>query len=133
MLSLLLAVAVVLADPLPDFIVEHDNTPVDHSCRVVIKSGAVVADPDLNGVIHVEADDITIEFAEGSVLRGASADTVGNGDLHFITSSCYRRQPWLGTARRRDLFLAVSAALGQLSCGCVSESSQRLGCAQNES
>jgi len=29
------------------------------------------------------------------------------GDLHFITCSCYRRQPWLGTARRRDLFLNV--------------------------
>jgi len=31
----------------------------------------------------------------------------GNGDLHFITCSCYRRQPLLGTARRRDLFLRV--------------------------
>jgi REP-associated tyrosine transposase len=31
----------------------------------------------------------------------------GHGDLHFITCSCYRRQPWLGTARRRDLLLAV--------------------------
>ena len=31
----------------------------------------------------------------------------GNGDLHFITSSCYRRQTWLGTTRRRDLFLTV--------------------------
>ena len=31
----------------------------------------------------------------------------GSGDLHFITCSCYRRQPWLGTARRRDLFLTV--------------------------
>jgi len=25
----------------------------------------------------------------------------GAGDLHFITCSCYRRQPLLGTARRR--------------------------------
>jgi putative transposase len=31
----------------------------------------------------------------------------GNGELHFITSSCYRRHPLLGTARRRDLFLRV--------------------------
>ena len=31
----------------------------------------------------------------------------GNGDLHFITCSCYRRQPLLGSARRRDLFLIV--------------------------
>jgi putative transposase len=27
--------------------------------------------------------------------------------LHFITCSCYRRQPLLGTAKRRDLFLKV--------------------------
>ncbi len=31
----------------------------------------------------------------------------GAKDLHFITSSCYRRQPLLGTAARRDLFLEV--------------------------
>ena len=31
----------------------------------------------------------------------------GTGDLHFINSSCYRRQPLLGTVRRRDLFLKI--------------------------
>jgi putative transposase len=31
----------------------------------------------------------------------------GAYDLHFITCSCYRRRPILGTARRRDLFLKV--------------------------
>jgi putative transposase len=31
----------------------------------------------------------------------------GAGDRHFITCSCYHRQPWLGSASRRDLFLAV--------------------------
>src|SRR4029077_20112206 len=31
----------------------------------------------------------------------------GAGDLHFITCSCYRRQPLLGSARRRDLLLTV--------------------------
>jgi putative transposase len=31
----------------------------------------------------------------------------GNGDLHFITASCYHRQPLLGSSRRRDLFLKV--------------------------
>jgi REP element-mobilizing transposase RayT len=31
----------------------------------------------------------------------------GNGDLHFITSSCYHREPLLGTARRRNLCLKV--------------------------
>ena len=29
----------------------------------------------------------------------------GLGDLHFVTFSCYRRLPLLGSARRRDLFL----------------------------
>src|SRR5271166_5192691 len=31
----------------------------------------------------------------------------GGHDLHFITFSCYQRQPLLGSARRRDLFLQV--------------------------
>jgi len=31
----------------------------------------------------------------------------GAGDLHFITCSCYRRRPWLASARRRDLFLEI--------------------------
>ncbi|HSE50498.1 MAG TPA: transposase [Terriglobales bacterium] len=31
----------------------------------------------------------------------------GHGDLYFITFSCYRRLPLLGTGRRRDLFLRV--------------------------
>jgi putative transposase len=29
------------------------------------------------------------------------------GDLHFITCSCYKRQPLLGTPQRRDLLLTV--------------------------
>ncbi len=31
----------------------------------------------------------------------------GSGDLHFITCSCYQRQPLLGTSQHRDLFLSV--------------------------
>jgi hypothetical protein len=31
----------------------------------------------------------------------------GRGHLHFITSSCYRRSPMLGTAERRNLFLRL--------------------------
>ena len=31
----------------------------------------------------------------------------GNQNLHFITCSCYRREPHLGTAGRRDLFLKL--------------------------
>jgi putative transposase len=31
----------------------------------------------------------------------------GSHDLHFITCSCYHRQPQLGTAERRDSFLGI--------------------------
>src|ERR1700692_1760483 len=31
----------------------------------------------------------------------------GTGSLHFITCSCYRRQPLLGNPARRDLLLTV--------------------------
>ncbi len=33
--------------------------------------------------------------------------TYGAHHLHFITCSCYRRLPGLGTARRRDRFLSI--------------------------
>jgi Transposase IS200 like len=31
----------------------------------------------------------------------------GGHDLHFLTFSCYRRQPWLASVSRRDLFVKV--------------------------
>jgi len=31
----------------------------------------------------------------------------GAGHLHFITTSCYQRRPWLGSQSNRDLFLQV--------------------------
>ncbi len=34
----------------------------------------------------------------------------GAGDLHFITCSCFERQPFLASARYRDLFLTVLEA-----------------------
>jgi len=33
--------------------------------------------------------------------------TYGAHHLHFITCSCYRRMPFLGTARSRDYFLSI--------------------------
>src|SRR5450631_4524963 len=41
--------------------------------------------------------------------RGAPCLAVfeSSGDFRFITCSCYQRQPFLGTAPRRDLFLKV--------------------------
>jgi putative transposase len=35
------------------------------------------------------------------------------GHWHFITCSCYRRQPFLGSARRRDLFLQILESVRQ--------------------
>ncbi len=37
----------------------------------------------------------------------------GTNHLHFITCSCYHRQRWLGSQRRRDLFLSVLEAVRQ--------------------
>jgi putative transposase len=31
----------------------------------------------------------------------------GRGDLHFVTFSCYRRRPFLGTRHARDRFVRV--------------------------
>jgi putative transposase len=31
----------------------------------------------------------------------------GQDHLHFLTCSCYHRQPWLASATRRDLFLQI--------------------------
>jgi len=52
-----------------------DDTVITVSCRIVIPDGLVIADTNGNGVLHIETDGIEIEFAEGSVLRGARPDT----------------------------------------------------------
>src|SRR6478752_8599585 len=31
----------------------------------------------------------------------------GHDHLHFLTCSCYHRQPWLAPPRRRDLFVEI--------------------------
>ncbi len=49
----------------------RDNLVVDRSVRIRIPPGRVIEDADGNGVVHVEADGVTIDFEEGSVLRGA--------------------------------------------------------------
>ena len=38
----------------------------------------------------------------------------GSNDLHFITCSCYRRQPFLGSAEARDVFLKTFEQVRQL-------------------
>lgn len=63
------------AQDLPTIQITKDNTTIDKSCVVEIPDGTVIADADNNGVIHIEASDITVRFAEGSALRGAPEGT----------------------------------------------------------
>jgi hypothetical protein len=60
---------------LPEVVVTADNTRIDRSCRVVVPEGTVIEDADGNGVIHIVASDIRVEFAEGSALLGAPSGT----------------------------------------------------------
>jgi parallel beta-helix repeat protein len=65
-----------LAQPtalLPVVVVTGDDTVIRESCIVRIAPDAVIADSNGDGVIHIEADGITVAFEEGSVLRGAAA------------------------------------------------------------
>ncbi len=56
----------------PDVIVDRDNVVIKESCRIVIPPGTVIRDSDDNGVLHIDADNITVEFAPESVLVGSS-------------------------------------------------------------
>jgi putative transposase len=42
-------------------------------------------------------------------IRNPLARYYGRGDLHFVTFSCHRRKPYLGTRRARDLFVKILA------------------------
>jgi len=39
--------------------------------------------------------------------RNALRRSYGSGDLHFVTFSCYRRRPYLGTVRARNCFVNI--------------------------
>lgn len=59
---------------LPRLEVTADDAVIKESCCIVIPAGTVIEDANGDGVIQVAAPDITIEFAQGSVLRGSPAD-----------------------------------------------------------
>jgi putative transposase len=46
---------------------------------------------------------VGVEEAKRNALRRF----YGSGDLHFVTFSCYRRRPYLGTARARNRFVKI--------------------------
>lgn len=56
-------------------------------------------------VLEVTASASVSQYS--AVMRRNLKRYYGAGDLHFITCSCYHRRPFLGSARRRDLFLTV--------------------------
>ncbi|MFG0284152.1 MAG: right-handed parallel beta-helix repeat-containing protein [Phycisphaerales bacterium JB039] len=59
-------------------IVDRDDVVIDRSCIVEIPRGTVIADANGDGVIHITADGVTVDFADGSVLRGAPDTTPWN-------------------------------------------------------
>ncbi len=71
MLLTLIAAAICQPVNLPEVVVDRDNVSITRSCVLVVPRDAVIADADGNGVVHIEADGVTVRFAEGSVLRGA--------------------------------------------------------------
>lgn len=58
--------------------VSADDTVINKSCIVEIAPGAVIRDVNNDGVIKITADNIVVEFRDGSVLRGAPAGTAGD-------------------------------------------------------
>ena len=54
-------VAVIAANP-PVVTIDRDNVQISESCIVEIRAD-LIQDKDNNGVIHVAADGITIEFS----------------------------------------------------------------------
>lgn len=59
---------------LPEVRLTDPPLRVDRSCRVVIEPGRVAAVGGEEGAIRIEADGITVEFADGSALRGAPVE-----------------------------------------------------------
>lgn len=75
--SLLATVLCVMPmqNDLPTVEVTTDDALIDKSCRIVIPPQTVIEDVNGDGVIQIAASDIEIEFADGSVLRGAAPGT----------------------------------------------------------
>ncbi len=74
--ALLFVAPFVLSNPAPTgpvVTVTADNTHITQSCTIVVPPGTVIADADGNGVIQIDADGITVDFAYGSTLAGAAA------------------------------------------------------------
>jgi hypothetical protein len=63
-------------DTLPTVVLRADDTQIRESCRIEIPPGTVIEDANDNGVIQITGANVTVEFAEGAVLRGAKAGVI---------------------------------------------------------
>lgn len=59
------------ATPLPEVRLTADDLQIRESCMIVIPPGTVIQDTNGDGVIQIAASNIEVQFAPGSVLRGA--------------------------------------------------------------
>ncbi|MBK9118435.1 MAG: right-handed parallel beta-helix repeat-containing protein [Phycisphaerales bacterium] len=71
---LLWAATTATVTDLPTITLRADDTRIDQSCRIEIPAGVVLQDANGDGVLHIVASDIVIEFAPGAHLRGAAHD-----------------------------------------------------------
>src|SRR5688572_26823074 len=78
-----------------------DNTQITHSCVIRIPPNTIIDDADKNGILHIAADNITIEFEKGSILRGSEI----NDNWDKLT----------GTGIRVDAYKNVTIRLAELS------------------
>lgn len=66
--------AAIAAQPTKSVTITADDTAIAESCTVVIPKGTVIPDANGNGVVQINADNITIAFS-GAPLRGATEST----------------------------------------------------------
>jgi len=57
---------------LPAVEVRGSPTVITQSCRVVIPPGLILADPNGQGALQIRGSNLEVEFAPGSILRGAT-------------------------------------------------------------
>lgn len=69
-----IAVCAASAEAISNVPVTSDDVSISQSCRIVIPANTVIEDRNNNGVIHIVASGIEVEFAAGSVLRGSPED-----------------------------------------------------------
>jgi len=75
--TLILTLPLVLAMDTPTITLKADDTAITQSCRIEIPPGTTIVDANRNGVIHIKASDIVVEFTGGE-LRGAGREVRGD-------------------------------------------------------